>query len=32
MGDLLYLGLTIVLFALSLGLIRLCERLMDDKP
>ena len=32
MGDLLYLGLTVVLFALTLGLIRLCERLMDDKP
>ncbi len=32
MGDLLYVGLTVVLFALTLGLIRLCERLMDDKP
>ena len=32
MGDLLYVGLTVLFFALTLGLIRVCERLMADKP
>ena len=31
MNDLLYLGLTILFFALTLGLIKVCERLMEDK-
>ncbi len=31
MNDLLYLGLTILFFALTLGFIKACERLMDDK-
>jgi hypothetical protein len=32
MNDLLYLGLTILFFALTYGLIVVCERLMEDKP
>ena len=32
MSDLLYVGLTVLFFALTLGLIRVCERLMEDKP
>jgi len=31
MNDLLYLGLTILFFTLTLGLIKVCERLMEDK-
>jgi hypothetical protein len=31
MNDLLYLGLTVFFFALTLGLIKVCERLMEDK-
>ena len=31
MNDLLYLGLTILFFALTLGLIKVCEHLMEDK-
>ena len=31
-GDLLYVGLTVLFFALTLGLIWVCERLMEDKP
>jgi hypothetical protein len=31
MNDLLYLGLTILFFALTYGLIAVCERLMEDK-
>jgi hypothetical protein len=31
MNDLLYLGLTVLFFALTLGLIKVCERLMEDK-
>ena len=31
MNDLLYLGLTVLIFALTYGLIMVCERLMDDK-
>ena len=32
MSDLLYVGLTVLFFALTLGFIRICERLMEDKP
>ncbi len=31
MNDLLYIGLTVLFFALTLGLIKVCERLMEDK-
>ena len=31
MNDLLYIGLTVLFFALTIGLIRVCERLMEDK-
>lgn len=31
MDDLLYIGLAAFLFALTLGLIHVCERLMEDK-
>jgi len=31
MNDLLYLGLTVLFFALTIGFIKVCERLMDDK-
>lgn len=31
MNDLLYLGLIILFFVLTLGLIKVCERLMEDK-
>ena len=31
MSDLLYLGLTLLFFALTYGLIVVCERLMEDK-
>ena len=31
MSDLLYLGLTVLFFALTYGFIAVCERLMDDK-
>ena len=31
MNDLLYLGLTILFCALTFGLIKVCERLMEDK-
>ena len=32
MSDLLYVGLTGLFFVLTLGLIRVCEVLMEDKP
>ena len=32
MNDLLYLGLTLLFFALTYGLIVVCERLMEEKP
>jgi hypothetical protein len=32
MNDLLYLGLTILFFALTYGFIIVCERLMENKP
>ncbi|MGZ9222715.1 MAG: potassium ABC transporter ATPase [Anaerolineales bacterium] len=31
MNDLLYLGLTVLFFALTYGLIVVCERLMEEK-
>jgi hypothetical protein len=31
MGDLIYIGLTILFFALTYGFIVVCERLMEDK-
>jgi hypothetical protein len=31
MNDLLYLGLTVLFFLLTIGLIKVCERLMEDK-
>lgn len=31
MSDLFYLGITILFFALTYGLILICERLMEDK-
>ena len=31
MNDLLYLGLTVLFFSLTYGLILVCERLMEDK-
>lgn len=31
MNDLLYILLTLFFFALTYGLIRVCERLMEDK-
>ncbi len=31
MGDLLYLGLTLLFLALTLGLVEVCTRLMEDK-
>jgi hypothetical protein len=31
MNDLIYIGLTLLFFALTLGLIKVCEQLMEDK-
>jgi hypothetical protein len=31
MGDLIFVGLTFVFFALTWSLVRLCERLMDGQ-
>ena len=31
MGDLIYVGLTILFLALSYGLVVLCERMMEEK-
>jgi hypothetical protein len=31
MNDLIYIGLTVLFFALTLGLIKVCEKLMEDK-
>jgi hypothetical protein len=31
MNDLMYLGLTVLFYALTYGLIVVCERLMEDK-
>jgi hypothetical protein len=32
MNDVIYIGLTVLFFALTYGLIVVCERLMEDKP
>ena len=32
MADLIYIGLTLLFFALTYGLIVVCARLMEDKP
>ena len=32
MGDIIYLGLTVLFFALTYSLVVTCERLMEDKP
>lgn len=32
MSDLLFLGLTLLFFALTYGLIKVCEQLMEEKP
>lgn len=31
MNDLLFIGLTILFFTLTLGLVKVCERLMENK-
>ncbi len=31
MNDLLFIGLTILFFAVTFGLIKVCERLMENK-
>ena len=31
MADLIYIGLTLLFFALTYGLIKVCERLMEGK-
>ena len=31
MSDLIYIGLTVLFFMLTLGFIKVCERLMEDK-
>ncbi len=31
MNDLLFIGLTILFFTLTFGLVKVCERLMDNK-
>jgi len=31
MNDLLFIGLTIFFFVLTLGLVKVCERLMENK-
>jgi hypothetical protein len=31
MGDLIYIGLTVLFFLLSYGFIVVCERLMEEK-
>ena len=31
MNDLFFIGLTILFFALTLGLVKVCERLMENK-
>jgi len=32
MADLVYIGLTLLFFFLTYGLIVICERLMEEKP
>lgn len=31
MSDLIYIGLTVLFFMLTLGFIKVCERLMEDR-
>jgi hypothetical protein len=31
MSDLIYVGLTVLFFSLTLGFIKVCERMMEDK-
>jgi hypothetical protein len=31
MADFVFIGLTLLFFALTLGFIKICERLMEDK-
>jgi hypothetical protein len=31
MNDLLFIGLTILFFVVTLGLVKVCERLMENK-
>ena len=31
MADFIFIGLALLFFALTLGLIKVCERLMEDK-
>lgn len=31
MNDLIYIGLTLLFFALTYGLVKICDRLMEDK-
>jgi hypothetical protein len=31
MADFIYIGLTLLFFALTYGLIKVCERLMEEK-
>jgi hypothetical protein len=31
MADLIYIGLTLLFFALTYGFIKVCEKLMEDK-
>ena len=32
MNDLFYLGLTLLFLSITFGLIKVCERLIEDKP
>jgi len=32
MADFIFIGLTLLFFALTFGLIKVCERLMEEKP
>jgi hypothetical protein len=32
MIDLIFIGLTVLFFTLTLGLIKVCERLMENNP
>jgi hypothetical protein len=31
MADLIYIGLTLLFFGLTIGFVKVCERLMEDK-
>jgi hypothetical protein len=32
MADLAFIGLTLLLFALSMGFIAICERMLEEQP